>query len=245
MSALDYDFSKLNKDDTKHLFIISEYFKLAINKIRENRNLLEIKHKVNTEKTSRFKPDSESNLEYSYAARMHMRNRSSDREFPVDSVQLKMHEIEHDENIEGVKLHIGSYADEMARSMHSLAFTIGRDVFFRNGAYRPETEEGRALLAHELKHVSQTNEQLSEDNRTKNDLEKEAEKEELKEKYDPDPVVEINVHNETVKIRRSKLNKIQILAKEDMYRWAEEQEKNMTEEEYLKFLIEFKKEVEA
>ncbi len=32
---------------------------------------------------------------------------------------------------------------------------LGTDIFFRNGAYRPETEEGRKILAHELTHVAQ------------------------------------------------------------------------------------------
>ena len=37
----------------------------------------------------------------------------------------------------------GPYADELARSLHTLALVLGTDIFFRNGAYRPETEEGR------------------------------------------------------------------------------------------------------
>jgi hypothetical protein len=35
------------------------------------------------------------------------------------------------------------------------AFTVGRDIFFGSGEYRPETADGRALLTHELAHVVQ------------------------------------------------------------------------------------------
>lgn len=105
---------------------------------------------------------------------MVMRNYLQDREFPLESVMLSSAESKHDEKIGKVKLHIGAYADEYARSMHAMAFTIGTAVFFRNGAYKPETEEGRALLAHELKHVSQNKEYLTADNRTKEELEREA-----------------------------------------------------------------------
>ncbi|MEE0999379.1 MAG: DUF4157 domain-containing protein [Treponemataceae bacterium] len=31
--------------------------------------------------------------------------------------------------------------------------TLGKDIYFRNKAYKPETEEGRKILAHELTHI--------------------------------------------------------------------------------------------
>lgn len=54
-----------------------------------------------------------------------------------------------------VRVHTGPHADAMARSLDAVAFTVGRDVFFRAGAYRPGTVEGKRLLAHELTHVVQ------------------------------------------------------------------------------------------
>ena len=44
--------------------------------------------------------------------------------------------------VEHATIHTGPYADELARSLHTLALVLGTDIFFRNGAYRPETEEG-------------------------------------------------------------------------------------------------------
>ena len=58
-------------------------------------------------------------------------------------------------SFEDVRIHTGSRADEAARSIGATAFTVGTDVAFADGTYRPETREGKHLLAHELTHVVQ------------------------------------------------------------------------------------------
>ena len=42
-----------------------------------------------------------------------------------------------------------------AQLISALAYTVGSDVVFGSGQYRPETGEGQKLLAHELTHVMQ------------------------------------------------------------------------------------------
>jgi hypothetical protein len=54
-----------------------------------------------------------------------------------------------------VRVHTGPRADESARSISAQAYTVGTDVVFRSGAYQPETQAGRHVLAHELAHVVQ------------------------------------------------------------------------------------------
>jgi len=54
-----------------------------------------------------------------------------------------------------VRIHTGAHADAIARSIDAEAFTIGREIGFARGNYRPQDHEGRALLAHELTHVVQ------------------------------------------------------------------------------------------
>jgi outer membrane protein OmpA-like peptidoglycan-associated protein len=54
-----------------------------------------------------------------------------------------------------VRVHADHEADTAARSIDALAFTVGRDVVFSAGAYSPDTQSGRRLLAHELTHVVQ------------------------------------------------------------------------------------------
>jgi predicted secreted Zn-dependent protease len=54
-----------------------------------------------------------------------------------------------------VRVHPDRQAAEIARTVNSQAFTIGRDVVFGKEQYSPETASGKRLLAHELAHVIQ------------------------------------------------------------------------------------------
>lgn len=54
-----------------------------------------------------------------------------------------------------VRVHTGRQADEAARSINAEAFTAGQDIAFAEGNYRPNTSEGKELLAHELTHFVQ------------------------------------------------------------------------------------------
>jgi hypothetical protein len=54
-----------------------------------------------------------------------------------------------------VRLHGHVSAHREAGRLSARAFTIGRDVYFGQGAYAPSTPEGMALLAHEMAHVLQ------------------------------------------------------------------------------------------
>ncbi len=54
-----------------------------------------------------------------------------------------------------VKVHTDARADTLNRSLNAEAFTLGRDIFFSRGAYRPNTSSGSKLLAHELTHIVQ------------------------------------------------------------------------------------------
>jgi len=57
--------------------------------------------------------------------------------------------------VAGARLHTDGQAHVLARAVAARAFTVGRDVFFASGEYRPHTTAGRRLLAHELAHVVQ------------------------------------------------------------------------------------------
>lgn len=58
-------------------------------------------------------------------------------------------------NLSDVRLHVGPAADESSRQLGASAYTVGQDVHFAAGAYRPETKQGQTLLAHELVHTVQ------------------------------------------------------------------------------------------
>ena len=54
-----------------------------------------------------------------------------------------------------VRVHEDAGAAASAESLAARAYTVGTDVVFSRGHYRPGTFEGRRLLAHELAHVIQ------------------------------------------------------------------------------------------
>jgi len=58
-------------------------------------------------------------------------------------------------DMSGVRVHTDSEADSMARSVNSIAFTTGNDIFFKSGAYNPGSQDGMQLLAHEATHTVQ------------------------------------------------------------------------------------------
>lgn len=55
----------------------------------------------------------------------------------------------------GVRVHSGADAAAASRAVGARAFTVGQDIFFGPGQYRPQTDGGRRLLAHELTHTVQ------------------------------------------------------------------------------------------
>ncbi len=55
----------------------------------------------------------------------------------------------------GVNIHTGSKAQEMSHDIGAQAFTYGNDVYFNQGKYNPQSQEGKHLLAHELTHTIQ------------------------------------------------------------------------------------------
>jgi hypothetical protein len=54
-----------------------------------------------------------------------------------------------------VRIYASHRAAELAAMFGARAFTLGRDIVFARDEYRPETDDGLRLLAHELTHVLQ------------------------------------------------------------------------------------------
>ena len=52
-----------------------------------------------------------------------------------------------------VRIHTSQEAAESAIRANALAYTMGNDIVFGEGYYRPDTMQGKRLLAHELTHV--------------------------------------------------------------------------------------------
>src|SRR5260370_22134604 len=80
---------------------------------------------------------------------------------PLDSRTRTLMDPRFGHNFSSVRVHTDAKASESARAVDALAYTVGRNIVFREGQYRPDTRDGRTLLAHELSHtVQQTNRSL-------------------------------------------------------------------------------------
>ena len=56
-------------------------------------------------------------------------------------------------NLKDVRVHHDQQAASMARQLGASAFTVNKDIYFAEGRYQPDTQEGQHLLAHELTHA--------------------------------------------------------------------------------------------
>ena len=54
-----------------------------------------------------------------------------------------------------IRIHTGVAAIQTARALNARAYAVGSDIAFGSGQYRPGTDSGRRLLAHELVHTVQ------------------------------------------------------------------------------------------
>jgi hypothetical protein len=176
-------------------------------------------------------------LNYSNRGQTINRIPDNDRMFPIENGILNEYKEKTNEEVNNAFLYMGDYADELTRSMNALALTVGYKIYFRNGAYRPESEEGRKTLAHELTHVKQFSKDLLAGQHEIKELEEEAVKTEQIAAYDPDPVLTIKESGLEFKMRKSKIPKLMAQLKNDIEDWVEHQKYIMEEEKYLRLLI--------
>ena len=74
---------------------------------------------------------------------------------PLEAATRGFFEPRFGHDFGSVRVHSDAQAAESARAVDALAYTVGRNIVFDTGLYRPGEPAGRALLAHELTHVVQ------------------------------------------------------------------------------------------
>jgi hypothetical protein len=73
----------------------------------------------------------------------------------LDEATRSFMELRFGQTFEDVRIHTGAQAGESAAAVNALAYTVGRNIVFRDGCFAPGTVAGKSLLAHELAHVVQ------------------------------------------------------------------------------------------
>ncbi len=74
---------------------------------------------------------------------------------PLDSATMSFMEQSFNSDFSGVRIHTNNQAVQMNQALNAHAFTVGKDIFFNEGRYQPNSSAGVGLLAHELTHVVQ------------------------------------------------------------------------------------------
>lgn len=101
------------------------------------------------------KASTESNLETTNEFTNEVDNIHNSAGSPIDIYDREFMESRFGHDFGNVKIHTGEMAARSANSVNALAYTIGNDIVFGEGQYKPTTFEGRRLLAHELAHTIQ------------------------------------------------------------------------------------------
>ena len=73
---------------------------------------------------------------------------------PLDNETRAAFEPRFGVDLGSIRIHNDPVSNMQARSMGAQAFTVGTDISFSAGAYRPGTAAGNQLLAHELAHAT-------------------------------------------------------------------------------------------
>ncbi len=74
---------------------------------------------------------------------------------PVDETAQQRMQAATGHDFNDVKVHTSPEADALNQEVGAKAFTTGHDIYFREGAYNPQSSEGQDLLSHEMTHVVQ------------------------------------------------------------------------------------------
>ncbi len=201
-------------------------------------------YQLGTEEISEEKKETKL-VEYQHTETMVERVLFRDRKHPVDRVIINDFNRKSGADLGEVKIVYGPAADEYTRSHHALALVLGTDIFFRNGAYRPESEEGRKILAHELTHVAQNKKREEYRGASREELEREAEAAEKQVEDSGDPLLTRRIGGREYKLRKSVWKVIDERTKEKLEEKIESLERVMSEEEYLKLLYKYRKWLEA
>ena len=96
---------------------------------------------------------------------------------PLDAATRAAMEPRFGHDFSRIRVHTDAHAADSARAVNALAYTVGHDVVFGRGQYRPGSDDGQQLIAHELTHTLQqkAGTSLQESGPSESTLEAEAE----------------------------------------------------------------------
>lgn len=164
-----------------------------------------------------------------------------DRVHTVDTVTINNFNAKTGDDLKEVKMVYGPSSDEYTRSCHALAIAVASTIYFRNGAYKPETEEGQKLLAHELTYVAQFKNKEDHRNISREQKEVEAESNEQNESHESDLVEFRKIDGVEYRLKKSVWKKIDNETRLSLERKIEEAEKAMSGSDFYRLLLNYER----
>ncbi len=127
------------------------------NAARSGQMAVQLQRKIGNQQAGKVVQDGKSGQpgrQLSEPARKELKARKGAGQALEPDVQQKM-EAALGHQLDQVRVHTDGPADALNQQIGAAAFATGRDIFFRQGRYNPETPTGQHLLVHELTHVVQ------------------------------------------------------------------------------------------
>lgn len=139
----------IQRDTLEGLFLRQDTGRLTASQKREDHALL-----VNHAQLQRVAEQGQS--EHDALSEQNALERIQDRRgqgSPLPEEVREQLELGLNHDLSAVRVHTDDEADRIARSLHAVAFTSGKDIYFQAGEYNPVDK--LELLAHEVTHVKQ------------------------------------------------------------------------------------------
>lgn len=106
------------------------------------------------EETVQTKPTTNSGANPSLGSRLKQSKGTGNK---MDAKTRREMETRFGANFGSIRIHTDANAIQMSKELGAQAFTHGKDIYFNEGKYNPNSKEGQHLLAHELTHTIQQN----------------------------------------------------------------------------------------
>mgnify|MGYP004563379765 CR=1 FL=1 len=119
---------------------------------------------------------------------------NNDRTVPIEDTVKSEYEVAKDAKLAKTYIQYGPNSDEYLKESGLLAVAIANKILIQSKDYKPDSEEGKALLEHELTHVQQYTEQRIAGT-DEPELEEEAENNEKNSRYNPSPLITKKIGN--------------------------------------------------
>jgi outer membrane protein OmpA-like peptidoglycan-associated protein len=120
----------------------------------EAQTKLELQRKPEEEEEEMVQPKADTTTEFQNRTEQFLKSNAGNGNALASRVQAQM-ENGFGADFSDINIHTDNRAVQMNQELGAQAFTFGKNIFFNEGKYDPQSNSGKTLLAHELTHTIQ------------------------------------------------------------------------------------------